>query len=41
MRANINAVPLYQKMGYRAEAEGLMPAGSAELPVVYMSRPAA
>lgn len=40
VRANINAVPLYQKMGYRAEAEGLMPAGSVELPVVYMSRPA-
>lgn len=38
VRANINAVPLYQKMGYRAEAEGLMPAGGADLPVVYMSR---
>lgn len=40
VRANINAVPLYQKMGYRAEAEGLMPAGGAALPVVYMTRPA-
>ncbi len=40
VRANINAVPLYEKMGYRAEARGIMPAGSAELPVVYMSRPA-
>jgi putative acetyltransferase len=41
VRANINAVPLYEKMGYRAEARGIMPAGGAELPVVYMSRPAA
>jgi putative acetyltransferase len=40
VRANINAVPLYRKMGYRAEAEGVMPAGSVELPVVYMTRPA-
>jgi putative acetyltransferase len=40
VRANINAVPLYQKMGYRAEAEGLMPAGGTELPVVYMTRAA-
>ncbi|MEK9969487.1 MAG: GNAT family N-acetyltransferase [Ferrovibrio sp.] len=39
VRANINAVPLYKALGYRAEAEGLMPAGSADLPVVYMSRP--
>lgn len=39
VRANINAVPLYRKLGYRAEAEGVMPAGSAELPVVYMARP--
>ncbi len=38
VRANINAVPLYLKMGYRAEAEGLMPAGRAVLPVVYMTR---
>lgn len=38
VRANINAVPLYEKMGYRAEARGMMPAGDAELPVVYMSR---
>lgn len=40
VRANINAVPLYKSLGYRAEAEGIMPAGRAELPVVYMSRPA-
>ncbi len=40
VRANINAVPLYVSLGYRAEAEGVMPAGGAELPVVYMSRPA-
>lgn len=40
VRANINAVPLYQSLGYRAEAEGVMPAGDAALPVVYMSRPA-
>jgi putative acetyltransferase len=40
VRANINAVPLYQKMGYRAEAEGMMSAGSADLPVVFMTRPA-
>lgn len=40
VRANINAVPLYKKLGYRAEAEGLMPAGSADLPVVFMTRPA-
>lgn len=38
VRANINAVPLYEKMGYRAEARGMMPVGDAELPVVYMSR---
>lgn len=38
VRANINAVPLYRKMGYRSEAEGIMPAGNAELPVIYMSR---
>jgi GNAT superfamily N-acetyltransferase len=40
VRANINAVPLYAALGYRAEAQGLMPAGKAELPVVYMSRSA-
>jgi putative acetyltransferase len=39
VRANINAVPLYQSLGYRAEAEGLMPAGGVDLPVVYMTRP--
>jgi putative acetyltransferase len=38
VRANINAVPLYRSLGYRAETEGTMPAGDAALPVVYMSR---
>lgn len=41
VRANINAVPLYEKLGYRAESRGDMPAGDQVLPVVYMSRPAA
>ena len=41
VRANINAVPLYEALGYRAEASGSMPAAGVELPVVYMSRPAA
>jgi putative acetyltransferase len=40
VRANINAVPLYRSLGYRVEAEGVMPAGGADLPVVYMARPA-
>lgn len=39
VRANINAVPLYEKLGYRAESRGAMPAGDQLLPVVYMSRP--
>lgn len=38
VRANINAVPLYRSLGYQSEAQGVMPAGSAELPVVYMTR---
>lgn len=38
VRANINAVPLYEKLGYRPEARGSMPAGGEALPVVYMSR---
>lgn len=41
VRANINAVPLYEKLGYRAEGRGSMPAGDQNLPVLYMSRPAA
>lgn len=41
VRANINAVPLYEKLGYRAEAHGGMPAGDQVLPVLYMSRQAA
>jgi putative acetyltransferase len=39
VRANINAVPLYEKLGYRAEGPGSMPAGDQALPVLYMSRP--
>lgn len=38
VRANINAVPLYERLGYRAESRGVMPAGREDLPVVYMSR---
>lgn len=41
VRANINAVPLYEALGYRAEAAGAMPAGDVELPVLYMAKPAA
>lgn len=40
VRANVNAVPLYVALGYRTEAHGIMPAGRAELPVVYMTKPA-
>lgn len=39
VRANINAVPLYEKLGYRAESRAAMPAGDQVLPVLYMSRP--
>ena len=38
VRANINAVPLYERLGYVAETAGVMPAAGEELPVVYMSR---
>jgi putative acetyltransferase len=38
VRANINAVPLYERLGYVAESHGVMPAADEELPVVYMSR---
>lgn len=41
VRANINAVPLYEKLGYRAVEAGIMPAGRENLPVVYMEKPAA
>jgi putative acetyltransferase len=41
VRANVNAVPLYDVLGYRAEASGVMPAGSSGLPVVYMTKAAA
>lgn len=41
VRANLNAVPLYEKLGYRAESRGSMPAGDQVLPVLYMSRSAA
>lgn len=37
VRANINAVPLYERLGYQRENEGVMPA-AGEVPVVYMSR---
>ncbi len=40
VRANINAVPLYQKLGYRPVERGVMPAGAEELPVMFMERPA-
>jgi putative acetyltransferase len=36
VRANINAVPLYELLGYRRESAGTMPAGGEALPVVYM-----
>lgn len=38
VRANINAVPLYEKLGYRAIEAGGMPAGAATLPVLYMAK---
>lgn len=41
VRANINAVPLYEKLGYRAVTAGQMPAGGESLPVLYMAKPAA
>jgi putative acetyltransferase len=41
VRANINAVPLYEKLGYRPLAPGRMPAGEESLPVLYMEKPAA
>lgn len=38
VRANINAVPLYEALGYRPLEAGLMPAGSENLPVLYMEK---
>ena len=38
VRANINAVPLYEKLGYRPLEAGLMPAGGEDLPVLYMEK---
>ncbi|MBV8538477.1 MAG: GNAT family N-acetyltransferase [Alphaproteobacteria bacterium] len=39
VRANINAVPLYEKLGYRAIEAGSMPAGGENLPVMFMEKP--
>lgn len=42
VRANLNAVPLYETLGYVATAEALMPVpGGVELPVVMMEKPLA
>ncbi|HTP83540.1 MAG TPA: GNAT family N-acetyltransferase [Alphaproteobacteria bacterium] len=41
VRANVNAVPLYEKLGYRAVGTGLMPAAAETLPVVFMEKSAA
>lgn len=42
VRANLNAVPLYEKLGYRRAGTGEMPVTSAiALPVVFMARAAA
>jgi GNAT superfamily N-acetyltransferase len=42
VRANLNAVPLYEALGYVATAEALMPVpGGVELPVVMMEKPLA
>ncbi|MFC3676015.1 GNAT family N-acetyltransferase [Ferrovibrio xuzhouensis] len=38
VRANLNAVPLYEKLGYRPLEPGLMPAGGENLPVLYMEK---
>ncbi|WP_341702463.1 GNAT family N-acetyltransferase [Ferrovibrio sp.] len=38
VRANINAVPLYETLGYRAVEPGVMPAGTEALPVLFMCR---
>lgn len=41
VRANVNAVPLYEKLGYRSIEPGLMPAGGENLPVMFMEKAAA
>jgi len=38
VRANINAVPLYETLGYVALREGMMDAGGIALPVVFMKK---
>jgi GNAT superfamily N-acetyltransferase len=38
VRANVNAAPFYERLGYRALERGSMPAGGEELPVVYMEK---
>lgn len=38
VRANINAVGFYERLGYREEGEGTMPAVGTDLPVVFMNR---
>jgi len=38
VRANINAVPLYEKLGYRPVGRGVMPAGGEALPVLFMEK---
>ena len=41
VRANVNAVPLYESLGYARIGSGVMPvSGAVTLPVVFMSRPA-
>jgi len=38
VRANVNAVPLYEKLGYRTVEAGVMPAGGENLPVMFMEK---
>jgi len=38
VRANINAVKLYEKLGYRPIEPGVMPAGGENLPVMFMEK---
>lgn len=38
VRANLNAVPLYETLGYQPLEPGLMPAGDETLPVLYMEK---
>ena len=40
VRANVNAVPLYEKLDYRAIEAGVMPAGDEGLPVMFMEKAA-